>query len=76
MPFAPLVECPADYATEPLLQDGAFRSSILSKLTAAGGAVCDAFGGSAQDIEGVYAGGKFYVVQARPQVLTPPAAGR
>lgn len=66
MPFS---EQLLDAAAEPLLWDGAFRQTLIDGLVEVGGAVQAAFGGAPQDVEGVWAGGRFAVVQARPQVL-------
>lgn len=69
VPFSPLVASPNDYASEPLMFDGAARGQLLAKLAELGSAIQGAFNGQAQDIEGVVSGGQFYVVQARPQVM-------
>ncbi|MEO5356166.1 MAG: hypothetical protein H7844_02580 [Nitrospirae bacterium YQR-1] len=58
---------PLDYSTEPLLWDENFRNDTLLSIADIGKAVETALGGP-QDIEGVYSGGRFYVVQSRPQV--------
>jgi alpha-glucan,water dikinase len=64
-----------DYASEPIMWDGTFRSQLLDGLVELGLAVEDAFGGEPQDIEGVWVGGHLAVVQSRPQVITAaPAA--
>ncbi len=57
-----------DYANEPLATDPAFRARLLSGLASVGRVVQEAFGGRDQDVEGGWLDGKFYVVQARPQV--------
>jgi alpha-glucan,water dikinase len=57
----------ADYSGEPLVWDNTFRTDILKRLTELGVAVEAAFGGP-QDIEGVVSGGKYFLVQSRPQV--------
>jgi alpha-glucan,water dikinase len=56
-----------DYSTEPLLWDENFRNDTLLSIADIGKAVETALGGP-QDIEGVYSGGRFYIVQSRPQV--------
>ncbi len=57
-----------DYSDTPLVWDEKFLKEFTSMVARTGAAVQDAAGGP-QDIEGAYCGGKFYVVQARPQVL-------
>ncbi|KAI8469254.1 MAG: glutathione synthetase ATP-binding domain-like protein [Monoraphidium minutum] len=69
IPAVPLAETLVDAAGEPLLWDAPFRQKLIDGLVEVGGAVQDAFGGVPQDVEGVWAGGRFAVVQARPQVL-------
>ncbi|MBF0487051.1 MAG: hypothetical protein HQK98_02715 [Nitrospirae bacterium] len=56
-----------DYSKSPLLRDEAFRDELLSRIKEIGTVVEAAFG-SAQDIEGAYADGRYYVLQSRPQV--------
>jgi alpha-glucan,water dikinase len=56
-----------DYAREELLWNESLRNHILMGVAGIGTAIEAALGG-AQDIEGVYAKGRFFVVQARPQV--------
>lgn len=56
-----------DYSTDPLVMDINFRTTVLSKIAAAGEAIENALG-SAQDIEGVIKNGELYVVQTRPQM--------
>jgi alpha-glucan,water dikinase len=56
-----------DYAREELLWNESLRNHILMAVAGIGTAIEAALGG-AQDIEGVYAKGRFFVVQARPQV--------
>jgi alpha-glucan,water dikinase len=56
-----------DYSTEPLLWDEGFRQNMLTKVAEIGVAVERSLG-SAQDIEGAVAQGKYFVVQTRPQV--------
>ena len=50
------------------------RSTLLQRLADVGRAVEAAFGGSPQDVEGVWLGGEVTVVQARPQVIHKHAA--
>jgi alpha-glucan, water dikinase len=56
-----------DYTDEPLLRDGKFRDGVLAGIAAIG-TMIESRLGSPQDIEGVYARGRFTVVQSRPQV--------
>lgn len=56
-----------DYSADPLIIDGNFRQSILSRIAQAGNAIEELYG-SPQDIEGVVRDGKIYVVQTRPQM--------
>jgi alpha-glucan,water dikinase len=56
-----------DYTGDELLWNESLRNQVLSGVARIGAAVEAALGGP-QDIEGVYAQGRFYVVQARPQV--------
>jgi len=56
-----------DYAQDRLVQDGAFRTELLTKIAEIGYEVEKALE-VPQDIEGAYSGGKYYVVQTRPQV--------
>ncbi len=55
------------YIEEPIVWDNKFRYDILSAITSIGIAI-EQLMGSPQDIEGVYANGKYYVVQTRPQI--------
>jgi alpha-glucan,water dikinase len=55
------------YTEEPIVWDDKFRNDILSAITNIGIAIEQVMG-SPQDIEGVYAKGKYYVVQTRPQI--------
>ncbi len=57
-----------DYTKSTLLWDKNFRETVLKKITETGIEVEKAMNGSAQDIEGAYVGGKYYVVQTRQQV--------
>ncbi|MFO0926218.1 MAG: PEP/pyruvate-binding domain-containing protein [Gemmataceae bacterium] len=56
-----------DYLNNPLIRDGAFRDQLLRSIARVGLEV-EAAQGSPQDVEGAVAGGRFYVVQTRPQV--------
>jgi alpha-glucan,water dikinase len=56
-----------DYRGEKLIWDAAFRDELLRGIARIGVEV-ERLLGSAQDIEGAVAGGKFHVVQTRPQV--------
>lgn len=58
---------PLDYEKEELLWNGELRNRVVDGLAELGAAVEGVFG-APQDIEGVYAKGRFFVVQARPQV--------
>jgi alpha-glucan,water dikinase len=61
------VRRPLDYSSEPLVQDVDFRNDQLHSITRIGLAVEKALG-APQDIEGAVSGGRFSVVQTRPQV--------
>ncbi len=56
-----------DYAGSELVWDDGLRGRLLDGVTELGRTVESVFG-SPQDIEGAYAQGRFFVVQARPQV--------
>jgi alpha-glucan,water dikinase len=56
-----------DYTNEKLVWDEKFRAEFSSKLAQVGSEIENALGGP-QDIEGAVVGGKFFVVQSRPQV--------
>jgi alpha-glucan,water dikinase len=56
-----------NYSKEPLVWDGRFRDDLLRSIARIGIEV-EKLLGSPQDIEGAVSGGKFYVVQTRPQV--------
>ncbi len=66
-----MVEAPRrkqlNYTEEPLVWDDKFRNDILSAITNIGITIEQVMG-SPQDIEGVYAKGKYHVVQTRPQI--------
>jgi alpha-glucan,water dikinase len=59
---------PVDYTEERLVWDGRFRDELLSAIAEVGISV-EAAMGSAQDIEGAYEGGRYHVLQTRPQVM-------
>lgn len=74
VPVVPLLEVPLEAADQPLLWDGHMRGQLIDSIHKVGQAVEAAFGGVAQDIEGVVLpDGQVVVVQSRPQVL--PTAG-
>lgn len=56
-----------DYSQEPLLWDEGFRRDLIAGILRIGLEI-ERIAGSPQDIEGAVAGGKYYVVQTRPQV--------
>jgi alpha-glucan,water dikinase len=56
-----------DYRGEKLVWDAGFRNELLRSIARIGMEVEKLFG-SPQDIEGAIAGGRFHVVQTRPQV--------
>jgi alpha-glucan,water dikinase len=56
-----------DYSHEPLVWDQAFRHGLAAAIARIGLEV-ERSSGAPQDIEGVVAGGNYYVVQTRPQV--------
>jgi len=56
-----------DYTEDRLVQDAAFRSELLSKIAEVG-LLIEKTTGSAQDIEGAFVAGDYYVVQTRAQV--------
>ena len=55
------------YKEEPLVWNMDFRRNILNSIAKIG-MIVENLSGSPQDIEGAYAGGKYYIVQTRPQV--------
>ncbi|GAB4821271.1 hypothetical protein N2152v2_008317 [Parachlorella kessleri] len=69
VPLVPLCHVAVDYGGERLVWDGAFRDKLLGSVAKLGREVEAAFGGQPQDIEGVYSGDKYYVVQSRPQII-------
>jgi alpha-glucan,water dikinase len=56
-----------DYTNEPIVWDEGFRQRIMAKVAEIGLAAEDALG-TPQDIEGAYAGDRWHLLQARPQV--------
>jgi alpha-glucan,water dikinase len=58
---------PIDYEREALLWNEELRNKMMEGVAQVGAAVEDVFG-APQDVEGVYSNGRFFVVQARPQV--------
>lgn len=73
VPVMPLEPRFPDYASEPIMWDAAFRQQLLDGLVELGYAVESAFDDTPQDIEGVWLGGRFAVVQSRPQVMAAAA---
>lgn len=70
VPMTHLLEVPLEAADQPLLWDGGLRERLIGSIAGVGHAVEAAFGGVAQDIEGVVLpDGQVVVVQSRPQVL-------
>ncbi|MGA1795894.1 MAG: phosphohistidine-like domain-containing protein [bacterium] len=63
-----------DYSHEPMVQDENFRRDLLLGITRVGIATEHVLG-CPQDIEGAYARGEYFVVQARPQVGLPERKG-
>jgi alpha-glucan,water dikinase len=60
------VKVSLNYTEEPLVWDDDFRNKFLLNIAEIGVSVEKTLGGP-QDIEGAYAKGQYYVVQARPQ---------
>ena len=56
-----------DYSREPLAWDAKFRDDLIAKVSRIGIDVEKLFN-APQDIEGAVSGGRYYVVQTRPQV--------
>ena len=56
------------YKDDGLFTDVQFRNKIIQGISDIGINIEKLFNGEAQDIEGVYSKGEFYVVQTRPQV--------
>ena len=69
IPLHPLEAQTLDYADERLIWDSSFQQQLLTSVAKAAREVEAAFGGSPQDIEGVYSSGRLTIVQSRPQVL-------
>ena len=67
IPMARPREVTLDYATEPLVWDNDFQRIFLFNIAKIG-TIIERNMGCPQDIEGVYAKGRYYVVQTRPQV--------
>jgi alpha-glucan,water dikinase len=67
IPLNPPKELHLNYAPDLLIQDKTFRREFLSKVGKIGLLIEEAMG-SPQDIEGAFVGGRYYVVQTRPQV--------
>jgi hypothetical protein len=59
-------EVSLDYSKDRLLWDRDFRTGLLTSIARIGIAIEGSFS-SPQDIEGVYAKGRYYVVQTRAQ---------
>lgn len=57
-----------DYAEERIMKDDEFRNFLMRGIAKIGVEVEETMGGIAQDIEGCFKDGEFYVVQSRPQV--------
>eukprot|EP00172_Hildenbrandia_rubra_P001632 Plantae.Rhodophyta-Hildenbrandia_rubra.ctg2205.p1 GENE.Plantae.Rhodophyta-Hildenbrandia_rubra.ctg2205~~Plantae.Rhodophyta-Hildenbrandia_rubra.ctg2205.p1 ORF type:complete len:1361 (+),score=243.71 Plantae.Rhodophyta-Hildenbrandia_rubra.ctg2205:378-4460(+) len=68
IPIEENTEVDIDYAEEKIMTDDDFRLKLMRGIAKVGKEVEETMGGGAQDIEGCYADGKFYIVQARPQV--------
>ncbi len=60
-------EISLSYLDEPLIWRKDFRKELMTSITKTG-ILIEESAGSPQDIEGAYAGGRYYVVQARPQI--------
>ena len=58
-----------DYTNDPILWDNPFQMDIMKTILKIGTLVEKCMG-SAQDIEGVFSKGRYYIVQTRPQVGT------
>lgn len=68
IPLKPFETFDIDYSTERIMTDDNFCNELMRGIGKIGLEVENVMGGMAQDIEGVYEGGEFYIVQARPQV--------
>ena len=63
------VEVAHDYSSDPIVSDPVFRDKYARAIAETSLKIASAFGGAAQDIEGVIdADGKIHIVQARPQM--------
>ncbi len=69
VPLVPLEPRTLDYADEPLFWDSPFQQQLLTSIAKAAREIESSFGGSPQDIEGVYSSGQLTIVQSRPQIL-------
>eukprot|EP00181_Compsopogon_caeruleus_P005083 CAMPEP_0184687942 /NCGR_PEP_ID=MMETSP0312-20130426/28060_1 /TAXON_ID=31354 /ORGANISM="Compsopogon coeruleus, Strain SAG 36.94" /LENGTH=1305 /DNA_ID=CAMNT_0027144575 /DNA_START=67 /DNA_END=3984 /DNA_ORIENTATION=+ len=69
IPIVPSVEIDIDYSTEQLMTDDKFRFNLMRDVARIGMAVEQSLDCGPQDIEGCMKDGKYYVVQARPQIL-------
>jgi len=65
--LTPPREATLDYTGDKLVWDENFRAEFAGKIAQLASAVEAVFSGP-QDIEGAFVGGKFFVVQSRPQV--------
>ncbi|MGR3221252.1 MAG: phosphohistidine-like domain-containing protein [Candidatus Anammoxibacter sp.] len=61
-------EVKLEYRNEPLVMDADFRNKLLVNISKIGIEIENIYKGIPQDIEGVFAGGRYYVVQTRSQV--------
>lgn len=68
VPLTENIEADIDYSVERIMVDDEFREFLMRGIAKIGVEVEHLMGGSPQDIEGCYRDGRFYVVQARPQV--------
>jgi len=56
------------YAGDKLVTDSKFRDYFIKQIGKLGNSIEKVYDGQAQDIEGCFVNGEFYVVQTRPQV--------
>ena len=70
----PAREVTLDYTGDTLVWDPGFRGEFIENLRKLGRVIEEALG-APQDIEGVFARGRFHVVQSRPQVGLGPKPG-
>lgn len=61
-------EVTLEYRDEPLVMDVNFRNKLLVNISKIGVEIENIYKGVPQDIEGVFSGGRYYVVQTRNQV--------